>query len=92
MAALPRVAGRVLERDAEVVEGRRSTIATVGGGDDDDFVTTKPKKKPVKPRALAKKKNQTNTDDDNVFLSPRGQFDDDTRSSHREIPFHHMHV
>ena len=63
---------------------------SVGGGEDDDFVT-KPKKKPAKPRAPAKKKNQTNTDDDNVFLSPRGKFDD-ARSGHRETPFHHMHV
>merc|ERR1712142_1004620 len=44
---------------------------SVGGGEDDDFVTTKPKKKPAKPRAPAKKKNQTNPDDDNIFLSPR---------------------
>merc|ERR1712142_1421456 len=52
---------------------------SVDGGDDDDFVTTKPKKKPAKPRAPAKKKNQTNTDDDNVFLSPRAPTPDRER-------------
>jgi len=54
---------------------------SVGGGDDDDFVTTKPKKKPVKPRAPAKKENQTNTDDDNVFLSPRAPTPDCERET-----------